>query len=159
MGTEHDTSAFAVQTIRRWWFSMGRARYPKARELTITADGGSSNGYRVRLWKLELSRLAQETGLRIGVSHFPPGTSKWNQIEHRLFSFITMSWRGRPLISHEVIVNLIANTKTRSGLKVRSELDTNSYPKGLVVSDADFSAIKIEPNEFHAEWNYSIRPG
>jgi hypothetical protein len=157
--TEHDTSAFAVQTIRRWWFSMGRARYPKARELTITADGGSSNGYRVRLWKLELSRLAQETGLRIGVSHFPPGTSKWNQIEHRLFSFITMSWRGRPLISHEVIVNLIANTKTRSGLKVRSELDTNSYPKGLVVSDADFSAIKIEPNEFHAEWNYSIRPG
>ena len=158
VGTDHDTSAFAVQTIRRWWFSMGRARYPKATELTITADGGGSNGYRVRLWKLELSRLAQQTGLRIRVSHFPPGTSKWNKIEHRLFSFITMNWRGRPLISHEVIVNLIASTKTRSGLKVRSEIDTNSYPKGLVVSDADFSAIKIEPDKFHGEWNYSIRP-
>jgi hypothetical protein len=159
VGTDHDTSAFAVQTIRRWWFSMGKLRYPKATELTITADGGGSNGYRVRLWKLELSRLAQETGLCIHVSHFPPGTSKWNKIEHRLFSFITMNWRGRPLISHEVIVNLIASTKTRSGLKVQSEIDTNSYPKGLVVSDADFSAIKMEPDEFHGEWNYSIRPG
>jgi len=122
VGTDHDTSAFAVQTIRRWWFSMGRPRYPKATELTITADGGGSNGYRVRLWKLELGRLAKETGLRIRVCHFPPGTSKWNKIEHRLFSFITMNWRGRPLISHEVIVQLIANTKTRSGLKVRSEI-------------------------------------
>jgi hypothetical protein len=159
VGTDHDTSAFAVQTIRRWWFSMGRLRYPNTTELTITADGGGSNGYRVRLWKLELSRLAQETGLRIHVSHFPPGTSKWNKIEHRLFSFITMNWRGRPLISHEVIVNLIASTKTRSGLNVHSEIDTNSYPKGLVVSDAEFSAIKIEPDEFHGEWNYSIRPG
>ncbi len=158
VGTDHDTSAFAVQTIRRWWFSMGRLRYPKATELTITADGGGSNGYRVRLWKLELSRLAQETGLCIHVSHFPPGTSKWNKIEHRLFSFITMNWRGRPLISHEVIVNLIASTKTRSGLKVHSEIDSNSYPKSLVVSDADSSAIKIEPDEFHGEWNYSIRP-
>jgi hypothetical protein len=158
VGTDHDTSAFAVQTIRRWWLSMGRTRYPKATELTITADGGGSNGYRVRLWKLELSRLAQDTGLRIRVSHFPPGTSKWNKIEHRLFSFITMNWRGRPLISHEVIVNLIANTKTRSGLNVRSEIDTNSYPKGMVVSEADFSAIKIEPDKFHGEWNYSIRP-
>ncbi len=159
VGTDHDTSAFAVQTIRRWWFSMGQLRYPKATELTITADGGGSNGYRVRLWKLELSRLAQETGLRIHVSHFPPGTSKWNKIEHRLFSFITMNWRGHPLISHEVIVNLIASTKTRSGLKVHSEIDSNSYPKGQVVSDADFSAIKIELDEFHGEWNYSIRPG
>jgi hypothetical protein len=158
VGTDHDTSAFAVQTIRRWWFSMGQLRYPKATELTITADGGGSNGYRVRLWKLELSRLAQETGLRIHVSHFPPGTSKWNKIEHRLFSFITMNWRGHPLISHEVIVNLIASTKTRSGLKVHSEIDTNSYPKGQVVSDADFSAIKIELDELHGEWNYSIRP-
>jgi Rhodopirellula transposase DDE domain len=158
VGTDHDTSAFAVQTIRRWWFTMGRLRYPEASELTITADGGGSNGYRVRLWKLELSRLARETGLRIRVCHFPPGTSKWNKIEHRLFSFITMNWRGRPLISHEVIVQLIANTKTRSGLKVRSEIDTNSYPKGLVVSDADFSTIDIEPSEFHGEWNYSIRP-
>ena len=159
VGTDHDTSAFAVQTIRRWWFTMGRQRYPKATELMITADGGGSNGYRVRLWKLELSRLAKEIGLRIRVSHFPPGTSKWNKIEHRLFSFITMNWRGRPLISHEVIVQLIASTKTRSGLKVRSEIDTNSYPKGMVVSDADFSTIEIRPDRFHGEWNYSIGPG
>ena len=158
VGTDHDTSAFAVQTIRRWWFSMGHARYPKATELTITADGGGSNGYRVRLWKLELGRLARETGLRIRVCHFPPGTSKWNKIEHRLFSFITMNWRGRPLISHEVIVQLIASTKTRSGLKVRSEIDANSYPKGLVISDADFAKIKLEPEVFHGEWNYSLRP-
>ena len=158
VGTDHDTSAFAVQTIRRWWFSMGRVRYPKATELTITADGGGSNGYRVRLWKLELGRLAKETGLRIRVCHFPPGTSKWNKIEHRLFSFITMNWRGRPLISHEVIVQLIASTKTRSGLKVRSEIDANSYPKGLVISDADFAKIKLEPEVFHGEWNYSLRP-
>jgi len=158
VGTDHDTSAFAVQTIRRWWFSMGRPRYPKAKELTITADGGGSNGYRVRLWKLELGRLAKETGLRIRVCHFPPGTSKWNKIEHRLFSFITMNWRGRPLISHEVIVQLIANTKTRSGLKVRSEIDANSYPKGLVISDAEFATIKLELDPFHGEWNYSLRP-
>lgn len=138
---------------------MGRQRCPKATELTITADGGGSNGYRVRLWKLELSRLAKETGLRIRVSHFPPGTSKWNKIEHRLFSFITMNWRGRPLISHEVIVQLIAGTRTRSGLKVRSEIATNSYPKGLVVSDADFSTIEIKADKFHGEWNYSIGPG
>ena len=141
VGTDHDTSAFAVQTIRRWWFSMGIERYPKAKQLVITADGGGSNGHRVRLWKLELSRLAQEIGLDIHVHHFPPGTSKWNKIEHRLFSFITMNWRGRPLISHEVIVNLIASTKTRSGLKVRAELDTAEYPKGLVISDATLSTI------------------
>jgi len=158
VGTDHDTSAFAVQTIRRWWFSMGRPRYPKAKELTITADGGGSNGYRVRLWKLELGRLATETGLRIRVCHFPPGTSKWNKIEHRLFSFITMNWRGRPLISHEVIVQLIASTKTRSGLKVRSEIDANSYLKGLVISDAEFATIKLELDPFHGEWNYSLRP-
>ncbi len=141
VGTDHDTSAFAVQTIRRWWFSMGKERYPDAKQLVITADGGGSNGHRVRLWKLELSRLAQEIGIDIDVHHFPPGTSKWNKIEHRLFSFITMNWRGRPLISHEVIVNLIASTKTRSGLTVRAELDT----------------VKIERNEFHGEWNYRIR--
>ena len=158
VGTDHDTSAFAVQTIRRWWFSMGRPRYPLATELTITADGGGSNGSRVRLWKLELGLLAKETGLRIRVCHFPPGTSKWNKIEHRLFSFITMNWRGRPLISHEVIVQLIASTKTRSGLKVRSEIDANSYPKGLVISDADFAKIKLELDPFHGEWNYSLRP-
>lgn len=159
VGTDHDTSAFAVQTIRRWWFSMGRQRYPQARQLLITADGGGSNGHRVRLWKLELSRLASDTGLEIQVCHFPPGTSKWNKIEHRLFSFITMNWRGRPLISHEVIVNLIASTKTRSGLKVRAELDNAEYPKGLVVSDDDFAAIKLERNDFHGDWNYRIRPG
>jgi Rhodopirellula transposase DDE domain len=160
VGTDHDTSAFAVQTIRRWWFSMGRERYPQARQLLIiTADGGGSNGHRVRLWKLELSRLAQETGLDIEVHHFPPGTSKWNKIEHRLFSFITMNWRGRPLISHEVIVSLIAGTKTRSGLSVRAELDSAEYPKGQVVSDEDFAAIKLERNEFHGDWNYCIRSG
>jgi len=157
VGTDHDTSAFAVQTIRRWWFSMGRERYPQARRLLITADGGGSNGHRVRLWKLELSRLAQETGLDIEVHHFPPGTSKWNKLEHRLFSFITMNWRGRPLISHEVIVSLIAGAKTRSGLSVRAELDSAQYPKGQVVCDKDFAAIKLERNEFHGEWNYCIR--
>ncbi len=160
VGTDHDTSAFAVQTIRRWWFSMGRERYLQARQLLIiTADGGGSNGHRVRLWKLELSRLAQETGLDIQVHHFPPGTSKWNKIEHRLFSFITMNWRGRSLISHEVIVSLIAGTKTRSGLAVRAELDSAEYPKGQVVSDEDFAAIKIERNAFHGDWNYCIRSG
>ena len=159
VGTDHDTSAFAVQTIRRWWFSMGSLRYPQAKQLVITADGGGSNGHRVRLWKLELSRFAQETGLAIQVHHFPPGTSKWNKIEHRLFSFITMNWRGQPLISHEVIVNLIASTKTRSGLAVRSEIDNTQYPKGMCVSDADLAAIKIDRNEFHGEWNYCIRPG
>lgn len=158
VGTDHDTSAFAVQTIRRWWFSMGSQRYPHAKQLVITADGGGSNGHRVRLWKLELSRFAQETGLTIQVHHFPPGTSKWNKIEHRLFSFITMNWRGRPLISYEVIVNLIASTKTRSGLTVRSEIDNAIYPKGLTVSDAELAAIKIERNAFHGEWNYCIHP-
>lgn len=157
VGTDHDTSAFAVQTIRRWWFSMGKERYAQAKQLVITADGGGSNGHRVRLWKLELSRLAQEIGLDIEVHHFPPGTSKWNKIEHRLFSFITMNWRGRPLISHEVIVNLIASTKTRSGLTVRAELDTADYPKGLVISDAELDTIKIERDEFHGDWNYRIR--
>jgi len=157
VGTDHDTSAFAVQTIRRWWFSMGVQRYPQAKQLVITADGGGSNGHRVRLWKLELSRLAQEIGLDIQVHHFPPGTSKWNKIEHRLFSFITMNWRGTPLISHEVIVNLIASTKTRSGLKVRAELDTAEYPKGLVISDAVLATVNIEREAFHGDWNYCIR--
>ena len=159
VGTDHDTSAFAVQTIRRWWFSMGVQRYPQAKQLVITADGGGSNGHRVRLWKLELSRLAQEIGLDIQVHHFPPGTSKWNKIEHRLFSFITMNWRGTPLISHEVIVNLIASTKTRSGLKVRAELDTAEYPKGLVISDAVLATVNIERDAFHGDWNYCIRAG
>jgi hypothetical protein len=157
VGVDHDTAAFAVQTIRRWWHTMGQQRYPAAKQLLITADGGGSNGHRVRLWKLELGRLAKEIGLDIQVCHLPPGTSKWNKIEHRLFSFITMNWRGRPLISHEVIVNLIASTKTRNGLSVRAELDVASYPKGLTVSKEDFDAIKLERNEFHGEWNYWIR--
>lgn len=159
VGTDHDTAAFAVQTIRRWWLTMGQLRYPEARELTITADGGGSNGHRLRLWKLELSRLAKETGLNIRVCHFPPGTSKWNKIEHRLFSFITMNWRAHPLISHEVIVQLIAGTKTRSGLTVHAELDNRSYPKGIVVSDADLASIPFEPEDFHGDWNYRIQPG
>ena len=159
VGTDHDTASFAVQTIRRWWFAMGKPRYPAARELTITADGGGSNGHRVRLWKLELGRLASEIGLSIRVCHFPPGTSKWNKIEHRLFSFITMNWRAKPLISHEVIVNLIAATKTRSGLTVRAELDTNSYPKGIVVSDHDLATLSLERADFHGEWNYYFRSG
>jgi hypothetical protein len=159
VGTDHDTSAFAVETIRRWWFSMGKARYPNATELTITADGGGSNGYRVRLWKLELQKLSDEIGMAIRVCHFPPGTSKWNKIEHRLFSFITMNWRGRPLVSHEVIVNLIGSTTTRSGLKVRAVLDDNLYPKGITVSDDEFAGIRIERDSFHGDWNYRIRPG
>ena len=158
VGTDHDTSAFAVQTIRRWWLNMGIKRYPQATQLVITADGGGSNSHRVRLWKFELSRLAQEIGMDIAVHHFPPGTSKWNKIEHRLFSFITMNWRGRPLISHEVIVKLIANTKTRSGLKVRAELDNADYPKGVRVTDEDFDAINIDRDDFHGDWNYCIRP-
>ena len=159
VGTDHDTAAFAVQTIRRWWYSMVQPRYPKARELTITADGGGSNGHRVRLWKLELGRLAQEIGVNIRVCHFPPGTSKWNKIEHRMFSFITMNWRAQPLVSHEVIVNLIAATKTKSGLAVRAELDTSSYPKGVTVTDAELATVRIEPDDFHGDWNYRLRSG
>jgi len=158
VGTDHDTSAFAVESIRRWWNMMGRATYPGARQLLITADSGGSNGSRVRLWKLELQKLADETGLEISVSHFPPGTSKWNKIEHRLFSFITKNWRGKPLVSHEVIVNLIAATTTRTGLRVQSELDTGKYPKGIKVSKQEFAAIELRPDSFHGEWNYAISP-
>lgn len=158
VGTDHDTSAFAVETIRRWWYSMGQVGYPNATELTITADGGGSNGYRVRLWKRELQTLADDLGMTIRVCHFPPGTSQWNKIEHRLFSFISLNWRGRPLVSHEVIVNLIANTTTRSGLLVRAALDNNAYPKGVTVSDEEFARIRLERASFHGEWNYRIRP-
>jgi transposase len=158
VGTDHDTSAFAVESIRRWWGSMGRAQYPEAKTLLITADGGGSNGSRVRLWKLELQRLASETGLRISVCHFPPGTSKWNKIEHRLFSFISQNWRGRPLVSHEVIVNLIAATTTETGLKVTCELDRNSYPSGIKVSKEDIAGINLRKDKFHGEWNYTILP-
>jgi len=158
VGTDHDTSAFAVESIRRWWSMMGREAYPDARQLLITADSGGSNGSRVRLWKLELQKLADETGLEISVCHFPPGTSKWNRIEHRLFSFITKNWRGKPLVSHEVIVNLIAATTTRTGLRVQSQLDTGKYPKGIKVSKQEFATIQLRPDTFHGEWNYTIMP-
>jgi len=158
VGTDHDTATFAVSTIRRWWFSMGRGLYPDAKELVITADGGGSNGSRVRLWKLELQKLANELNIPIHVSHFPPGTSKWNKIEHRLFSFISMNWRGKPLVSHEAIVNLIAATTTRQGLKVQAELDSSLYPKGVKVTDDELKTVQIKRDEFHGEWNYSILP-
>jgi hypothetical protein len=158
VGTDHDTSTFAVESIRRWWDSMGRAHYPTAKGLLITADGGGSNGSRVRLWKLELQRLASETGLRIAVCHFPPGTSKWNKIEHRLFSFISQNWRGRPLVSHEVVVNLIAATTTEAGLEVRCELDRNSYPSGVKVTAEEMKGIRLRKDRFHGEWNYTILP-
>jgi hypothetical protein len=157
IGTDHDTSVFAVESIRRWWYMMGKERYPDATRLMITADSGGSNGARVRLWKVELQKFANETGLEILVSHFPPGTSKWNKIEHRLFSAISLNWRGRPLISHEVIVNLIESTSTRTGLKVRASLDTNQYPKGIKVPDAEMKALSYHPESFHGEWNYSIK--
>jgi transposase len=158
VGTDHDTASFAVATIRSWWLAMGKALYPGAKELLITADGGGSNGSRVRLWKLELRRLADELSIPIRISHFPPGTSKWNKIEHRLFSFISLNWRGKPLVSHEVIVNLIAATTTRRGLTVRAELDPTLYPKGVKVSDEEFAAICLTRDEFHGEWNYVITP-
>jgi transposase len=158
VGTDHDTAAFAVESIRRWWHSMGEALYPRATRLLITADAGGSNGYRLRLWKLELQKLADETGLEIAVCHFPPGTSKWNKIEHRLFSAITQNWRGKPLVSHEVVVNLIGATTTRTGLQVRSELDTSRYPAGRTVSDDELEAIYLRRDPFHGEWNYSLLP-
>ena len=158
VGTDHDTSSFAVESIRQWWTTMGRECYSGAKRLLITADSGGSNGSRVRLWKLELQKFADETGLQISVCHLPPGTSKWNKIEHRLFSFITKNWRGRPLISHEVIVALIAATKTKTGLKVKSRLDTGKYPKGVKVSKEEFAAIDLKPAMFHGEWNYTIAP-
>ena len=158
VGTDHDTASFAVSTIRRWWFGMGKDLYPGARELLITADGGGSNGSRVRLWKLELQKLANELGIPVRVSHFPPGTSKWNKIEHRLFSYISMNWRGKPLIIHETIVNLIAATTTKKGLKVKAELDSGHYPKGIKVTDEELETVRIFRDDFHGEWNYSILP-
>ncbi len=160
VGADGDTAAFAVGTLRRWWTTVGQPRYPKAKRLFITADAGGSNGYRVRLWKRELAQLADETGLAIRVNHFPPGTSKWNRIEHRLFAHISMNWRGRPLTSHQVIIELIGATTTRTGLTVHAEADTNSYPRGVKVSDAEMAAIKpqIKADPIHGEWNYTIRP-
>jgi len=158
VGIDHDTAEFAVQTIRTWWRNVGSKRYPDARHLTITADGGGSNGSRVRLWKRELQKLANELGIAINVHHLPPGTSKWNKIEHRLFSFISMNWRAKPLVSYRVIVDLISATTTDTGLTVVCKLDTNTYPKGIAVTDQEMAQINILRAEFHGEWNYTIRP-
>jgi transposase len=158
VGIDHDTAAFAVASIRRWWQTMGRRAYPRARRLLITADAGGSNGARVRLWKVELQKLADRLGLPISVCHFPPGTSKWNKIEHRLFSFISQNWRGRPLVSHAVIVNLIAATTTPTGLRVRAWLDRTRYPSGLTVSRDALAAVRLRPDSFHGDWNYTILP-
>ena len=158
VGMSHDTAAFAVQTIRRWWTEIGSARYPKATRLVITADGGGSNGSRLRLWKRELQRLADELGIDIVVHHLPPGTSKWNKVEHRLFSFITMNWKARPLVSYRVIVDLISATTTDAGLTVRCELDSADYPKGIVVSDREMDGLNISRDAFHGEWNYTMQP-
>jgi hypothetical protein len=158
VGIDHDTAAFAVNAIKSWWTQMGRERYPTARTLLITADGGGSNGSRVRLWKVELQKLADELGLSITVCHLPPGTSKWNKIEHRLFSFITTNWRGRPLVSHQVIVQLIGATTTKTGLEVHCELDPRTYPAGIKVSDDELQALNIVRHSFHGEWNYTVKP-
>jgi len=158
VGTDHDTGAFAVASIRGWWRHEGETIYPRTKRLLITADGGGSNGYRLRLWKIGLQRLANKTGLSIDVCHFPPGTSKWNKVEHRLFSFISSNWRGEPLTDYETVVKLIANTTTSKGLSVTCRLDRRKYPPGTRISDEEMKAINIAPNPFHGEWNYSISP-
>ncbi len=158
VGVSHDTAEFAVDSIRRWWAEMGRPRYPHAHSLLINADGGGSNGSRNRLWKVALQKFADEAGLNICVCHFPPGTSKWNKIEHRLFSFISQNWRGRPLLTHATIVNLIGATTTSTGLRVLCMLDRRTYPKNVVVSDEQMAAINIVPDRFHGDWNYTIKP-
>jgi hypothetical protein len=156
VGDVADTSEFAVESIRRWWATLGSDRFPTATRLLITADAGGSNGYRVRAWKVELAKLAVETGLEITVCHYPPGTSKWNKIEHRMFSFITMNWRGRPLTSLRTIIELISATTTTTGLTIQADYDSNWYPKGVKVSDAELAALPLEPHDFHGEWNYTI---
>jgi len=158
VGIDHDTAQFAVNSIRRWWNEMGCRRFPRARELLITADGGGSNSFRCRLWKTSLQGLADDLGLRLVVCHFPPGTSKWNKIEHRLFSFITQNWRGHPLVSRQTIVSLIARTTTRTGLTVKAAIDTTHYEKGIKVSDEELAAVHLAPHRFHGEWNYTISP-
>jgi Rhodopirellula transposase DDE domain len=159
VGIDHDTARFAVQAIARWWQKMGARRYPHARELLIMADGGGSNGSRCRLWKVALQELVSRLGISIHVSHFPPGTSKWNKIEHRMFCHITQNWRGRPLVSHEVIVNLIANVSTRTGLRIRAELDRGAYPSGIPVTEAELQTLHLKPHSFHGDWNYALLPG
>ena len=158
VGITHDTATFAVESIRRWWREMGQPLYPTARRLLITADCGGSNGYRVRLWKVELQKLADELGLLVQVCHFPPGTSKWNKIEHRMFCHITQNWRGRPLVSREVVVNLIGNTTTTTGLRIQAQRDDRDYPAGVKVSDQELAALSLERDEFHGEWNYRLKP-
>lgn len=158
VGRDHDTAAFAMGSIRRWWQAMGYPAYPESKKLLICADSGGSNGYRIRLWKVELQKFVDETGLSVSVCHLPPGTSKWNKIEHRLFSHISMNWRGRPLISHEVVVKLIGKTKTKTGLKVKAKLDKGKYPLKIRISDEEMKSLNIEPDEFHGEWNYTIHP-
>jgi hypothetical protein len=158
VGTDHDTARFAAQTIGKWWREMGQARYPNARELLITADGGGSNSSRCRLWKLALQELADATGLTLHVCHFPPGTSKWNKIEHRLFCHVTQNWRGKPLVSHDLIVKLIGSTTTAKGLKVKAALDTDRYESGIKVTDRELNAVRIKRDDFHGEWNYSVLP-
>jgi hypothetical protein len=158
IGIDHDTAEFAAMSLRRWWEEMGASAYPKASRLLITADAGGSNGYRSRLWKVALQTLADDLDLRISVCHFPPGTSKWNKIEHRMFSYITKNWRGRPLVSRAVIVNLIGHVRTKSGLRINAELDTRAYPKGLKVSDQELANVRLEKAEFHGDWNYTIIP-
>jgi hypothetical protein len=158
VGTDHDTSAFAVATLRTWWDTVGICRYPSANRLLICADGGGSNGSRVRAWKIELARFAADTGLHVTVCHLPPGTSKWNKIEHRLFSQITMNWRGRPLKTHQIIVDLIASTTTSTGLTVQYTLDTGEYPTGIAYTTADVDALPLKRHDFHGEWNYTLTP-
>ena len=157
-GIDHDPASFAVHAIRRWWKRMGRSAYPDTTALLITADAGGSNGSRVRLWKWELQQFANRTGLTITVCHFPPGTSKWNKIEHRLFSHIAMNWRGKPLVDLLTIVSLIGDTRTDEGLRVRSDIDPGRYPMGIVISDAQMARVQLEPHAFHGDWNYTIRP-
>jgi hypothetical protein len=156
VGDTADTAEFAVESIRRWWHQMGDARFPDATELLITADAGGSNGYRVRAWKVHLAALAAETGLTITVCHYPPGTSKWNRIEHRMFSFITMNWRGRPLVSLRTIIELISATTTETGLSIQAAYDPNWYPTGVKITDAELAAVPLQPHEWHGDWNYDI---
>lgn len=158
VGISRDTAEFAVESIRRWWKRMGQPRYPQATELLITADGGGSNGYRTRLWKRELQQLANELGLSIRICHFPPSTSKWNKIEHRMFSFVTKNWRGRPLDSLATVVNLIANATTEAGLHIEADIDGTVYEKGIAVSDEEMESLNIKRDKFHGEWNYKIMP-
>jgi Rhodopirellula transposase DDE domain len=158
VGIDHDTAQFAAHSIRRWWKQMGQRRFLQARELLVTADGGGSNSHRSRLWKLSLQKLADGLELKLVVCHFPPGTSKWNKIEHRLFSFVTQNWRGKPLVSHQAIVNLIASTTTRAGLIVKAAIDTHRYPTSVKVSDAELAKLRLKPHDFHGEWNYTLTP-